>query len=185
MAGDGGTEGRVDDDPRGGERTAWPGRPRGRRAAPVTGWMKRTRQIGLAAFGVVALMLVAAGIADQLLPSDWRPVEATVTATRIEEFRNGGLEWALFVDARYEVDGRSHEGRDIRMYSNPAIELTEAEQRDWPPGRKVELYYDAANPRNVSRWPDGGRQGIAVVAALMVPAGLAFAFLIYAVFRRR
>ncbi len=148
-------------------------------------WIRRTGRFALGFVGIVALMLVAAGAVDYFFPADWRPVEATVTRTRIKEFRNGTLEWALFVDARYEVGERAYEGRDIRMYSNPEIELTEAEQRDWPPGRTVALFYDAANPANVSRWTDGGRQGVAVVAALMVPVGLAFAFFLYAVFRRR
>ena len=147
--------------------------------------MRLVWRLALGGVGVIALMLLAAASVDVLFPADWRSVDATVTAARIEEVRPGTVQWAVLVDVRYAVDGRNYEGHGIDMARNAERAVTEAALADWPVGRTVRLYYDAAAPERVSRWADGGRQAMAVVAAMMVPVLLALGFFVGALVRRR
>lgn len=147
--------------------------------------MRLAWRVALGGVGVIALMLVAAVSVDVMFPADWRAVDATVTAARIEQVRPGTVQWAVLVDVRYSVDGRDYEGHGIDMARNAERAVTEAALADWPAGRTVRLYYDAAVPERVSRWADGGRQALAVLAALMVPVLLALGFFVAALVRRR
>lgn len=147
------------------------------------GWRRRLLRLALGTVGCLALMLAAAGLASALYPGDWQPVSATVTASRIEEVRDGTLDWAVVVDVRYEVAGVVHEGRGLRMFTDPAWEKASAAVGDWPVGRTVTVYYDAGDPAEVSRWADGGREALAVLAALMVPVLGALGFFVVALRR--
>ncbi len=117
---------------------------------------------------LVAPMILVGWTVSALYPADWRPVEATVGASRIESVRYGTLQWALRADAAYEVAGRRYETtKDAFRHTDRA--LVEAEAANWPPGRKMTLYYDAANPGSTSLVADGGREATVVTAVLLTP----------------
>jgi len=112
---------------------------------------------------VVGSMLAMGWAVGALYPNDWRPIEASVQSTRIESVRYGNLQWALMVEAAYEVSGQSYATRRD-VFHDVDYDAVEAEGRNWPPGRSFRLYVDAKNPGSASLVPDGGREATVVTA---------------------
>ena len=138
----------------------------------------------LQAVGVILAAMVLAGLTvNALYPDRWQAVPATVESTAIEQVRYGTLEWALQVQAAYEVSGERYETRQD-MFRNPDLDVVEAEAANWPAGRVFMLYADAAHPAAVSRAPDGGREALVVTAVILTPLLLGLIALIVFVIRR-
>lgn len=135
------------------------------------------------AVGTVVGMACAAILADLVYPGDWREAEATVLATDIQRTRPGTPQWSIMADVAYEVAGRRYERKGLEVFRNEDREVSIAEQQDWPEGRALTVYYSVSDPREISRWPDGGRQAVIVVAALAVPIMAALGFFILALAR--
>ena len=128
------------------------------------------RWVGVALGSMLAVGLVV----NALYPSAWRPIEATVAASRIESVRYGNLQWALMVDAAYEVAGHRYETtKDVFHHTDHAVVATEAES--WQPGRKFTLFYDAGNPGSSALEADGGREATVATAVLLTPLALMLA----------
>lgn len=128
----------------------------------------RVRRVLLWVAILFAPMVLVGWTVSALYPADWRPVEATVGASRIQSVRYGTLEWALRVDTTYEVAGRRYETtKDALRNKDRAV--VEAEAGNWPAGRTMPFYYDAANPGSTSLVADGGRGATVATAMLLTP----------------
>ncbi len=113
---------------------------------------------------VVFLLVVSSG------HGEWPSVEAEVTRTEIKSYRTGGPpEWALFVDFSYEVGGKRYDGVPVRVFSNPVREETGAHEKLWPRGKTFPIYHHPDKPESTSLSQDGGREAMAVIAALFTP----------------
>lgn len=118
---------------------------------------------------IVAGSMLAVGWAvGSCYPHDWQPTDANVLSTGIESVRYGNLQWALMVEAAYEVSGRSYATRRD-VFHDVDRDVVEAEARNWPPGRSFRLYVNAKNPGSASLVPDGGREATVVTAVLLTP----------------
>jgi hypothetical protein len=122
----------------------------------------------LAAAVVLGATVLLGLLANQLYPNDWQPIEATVTATRIDSTRPGTLQWSLIADASYEVAGRRYETTQD-VFRDDDRSVTEAEVPRWPSGRTFTLYIREGDPSAVSLYPDGGREAVTVTAVLLAP----------------
>lgn len=118
--------------------------------------------LGIAVVAAICLvMLISIGFRD------WRPVEATVLNTEIESTRAGTLQWSLMADFIYEVDGTAFEKRRVDVFHSSDRTVTEAEQREWPAGKRFTVYYARDNPGMFSTHIDGGFEATAVIVVLL------------------
>lgn len=133
---------------------------------------------------LVAPLIGVGWAVSALYPDDWRPVDATVGASRIESVRYGTLQWALRVDTTYEVAGRVYRTTKD-AFRNTDRTLVEEEAPNWLPGRKMRLYYDVGNPGSTSLVPDGGREATVATAVMLTPMFMLLAAFIGFVLRGR
>jgi hypothetical protein len=132
---------------------------------------------------IVGPMLAMGWAVGSWYPNDWRPIEASVQSSRIESVRYGNLQWALMVEAAYEVSGRPYATRRD-VFHDVDYDVVEAEARNWPPGRSFRLYVDAKNPESASLVPDGGREATIVTAVLLTPMLVGLAVFVLMILRR-
>ena len=114
----------------------------------------------------------------------WTPVTATVDSTRIERTRPGTPAWSLWVDFRYEADGRDYLKRNVDVFHDQDRRATEEEQEDWPIGREQILYRSKRNPECLSLEADGKFE-VALVVAVLLSFATSLVFLPFYVARRR
>jgi hypothetical protein len=135
--------------------------------------------------GIILGMFCAASLADIFYPDDWRPVEATVLATDIRRTRPGTPQWSLMADVGYDVARRHYERKGLEVFRDADFAVTNAERRNWPPGRTLTVYYRVSAPQDISKWAEGGRQAVIVLSALAVPVMAAQGFFILSLARAR
>jgi hypothetical protein len=127
----------------------------------------------VAASAVAAIglsMIIAFTLTLALYPDEWLPAEAEVIATRIESSREGTLSWNLNADIFYEIDGTRYERSDYKILHQSLREDTVERQREWPAGKRFVVYVESDDPNAISLSPDGDREALAVVLALLTPA---------------
>ena len=79
-------------------------------------------------------------------------------------------EYHLHVSYEYQVAGRRLSGRTSRVFLSGSTAREQA--RAYPPGSRVQVYYDPTDPSRHELWPAEGRQsavsGIVVVSGILV-----------------
>jgi len=145
---------------------------------------KRLKQTGLALVVLLGAMILVGSAVHALYPSNWLAVPAVVQSTEVTSVRNGVVEWAVRVDATYEVSGQRHKTSQD-MFLDTEWEVASREAERWLAGREFTLYADAENPGSVSKSPDGGREAVTVVSVLFTPVTVFFIWLFLVVRRRR
>ncbi|KCZ87353.1 DUF3592 domain-containing protein [Hyphomonas johnsonii] len=147
--------------------------------------LKRLKQAGLGLVVLLTAMILVGSLVAALFPADWHAVQATVQSTRIESVRNGVPEWAVRVEATYEMSGRTYDTQKD-VFTNTDRDLSVAELENWPQGRDLTLYANVKSPGTTSLSPDGGREAAVVVAVMLTPALTFFIWLVaFVIFRRR
>lgn len=145
---------------------------------------KAWRRLFLILFGVPAAMIASFVLVLSLLDGDWKPVEAKVLSAEIVSTRSGSLTWSILVDAAYEVDGARYERQRLDVFHDVEYDVSEARLADWSEGKRFTLYVDPADPQSSSLAADGGREALAVVAAMLTPMLIALVTFIVLIARR-
>lgn len=130
-------------------------------------------------------MLVVGIVVNSIGPDEWEAVEAKVLNTSIEFQSTGGPpEWGLIANVSYRVDDEVFTDNSHTIFSDLDQDIVHAEQKKWPPGQTLTVYYHPDNPRQTSLAHDGGREGWAVAASLLTPMVI-MAFLLIVFFMRQ
>lgn len=147
---------------------------------------RHRRFLILGALALPLAMLVVFVIVISTGHKEWVAVDAQVVATEIEPQRDGGPpEWALIARVSYSVNDTVYSQGTHDLFSDEEWDVVSKEQQQWPLGTHLTVFHHPENPASSSLARDGGRQAMAVVAALMTPMVLVVFTLLIFFLRKR
>lgn len=132
--------------------------------------LKRAWRVSLWAAAFIVPMIIVGEIVSSLHPDDWQPTEATVLSSTMDGALGNRLtaEWRVTSELAYEAFGHRYTTTHS-MLTTTSRPDAEAARDQFPAGSSLTIYFDANDPERVSRFRDGGREGLVVAAVLMTP----------------